>query len=112
MTTWLGGNYPTVWKAAVAGEAVTDLVDQYTLSDGNVRRAASLGGSPYTDDRIAEYRAESPITYASKVKAPTLILADVGDWRGTVERWCRVSPSVEGNGVSHQRLCDPVPGRL
>jgi len=40
----------------------------------------------YVGDRIAEYRAEPPITYASKVKAPTLLLADVGDWRVTVTR--------------------------
>jgi len=112
MTTWLLGNYPTVWKAAVAGAAVTDLVDQYTLSDGNVRRAASLGGSPYTDDRIAEYRAESPITYASKVKAPTLILADVGDWRVTVTQSYRFSHALKDNGVTTQFFAYPVPGHF
>ena len=29
MTSWLIGNYPEVWKVAVAGAPVTDLVDQY-----------------------------------------------------------------------------------
>jgi dipeptidyl aminopeptidase/acylaminoacyl peptidase len=112
MTTWLLGNYPTVWKAAVAGAPVTDLVDQYTLSDGNVLRAASLGGSPYTEDRIAEYRAESPITYASKVKAPTLLLADVGDWRVTVTQSYRFSHALRDNGVTTQFFAYPVPGHF
>jgi dipeptidyl aminopeptidase/acylaminoacyl peptidase len=112
MTTWLLGNYPSVWKAAVAGAPVTDLVDQYTLSDGNVLRAASLGGSPYTEDRIAEYRAESPITYASKVKAPTLLLADVGDWRVTVTQSYRFSHALRDNGVTTQFFAYPVPGHF
>ena len=49
MTTWLLGNYPDVWKAGVAGAAVTSTMDQYDLGDSNVRRASGLGGSPYTD---------------------------------------------------------------
>jgi dipeptidyl aminopeptidase/acylaminoacyl peptidase len=101
-----------VWKAAVAGAAVTDLVDQYSLSDGNVRRAAFLGGSPFTEDRIAEYRAESPITYAAQVKAPTLILADVGDWRVTVTQSYRFSHALKDNGVTTQFFAYPVPGHF
>ncbi|MCX6928113.1 MAG: prolyl oligopeptidase family serine peptidase, partial [Verrucomicrobia bacterium] len=36
MTAWLIGHH-TFWKAAVAGAAVTDLTDEYCLSDGNVQ---------------------------------------------------------------------------
>ena len=42
MTTWLLGHFP-VWKAAIAGAAVTDLVDQYTFGDSNVRRRREAG---------------------------------------------------------------------
>ncbi|HKB90187.1 MAG TPA: prolyl oligopeptidase family serine peptidase, partial [Opitutaceae bacterium] len=110
MTTWLLGNYPTVWKAAVAGAAVTDLVDQYTLSDTNVRRGVALGGSPYTDDRIALYRTQSPITYASKVRTPTLILADAGDWRVTVTQSYKFYHALKDNGVETRFFAYPVPG--
>jgi len=82
MTTWLLGNYPTRWKAAVAGAAVTDWLDQYDYGDANVRRGTAFGGSPYTDPkRLQAYRDQSPITYAVNIKAPTLILSDTGDYR-------------------------------
>jgi len=59
MTTWLLGNYPERWKAAVAGAAVTDWMDQYNLGDANVRRGSAMGGSPYTDaKRIGSYAAQ------------------------------------------------------
>ena len=45
MTTWLIGHYD-VWKAAVAGAAVTDLVHEYNFSDGNITQRYSFGGSP------------------------------------------------------------------
>ena len=58
MTTWLLGAYPTVWRAGVAGAPVTDLVDQYTLSDNNVMRAAAYGPSPFVGDNLKAYAAE------------------------------------------------------
>jgi dipeptidyl aminopeptidase/acylaminoacyl peptidase len=79
MTSWMIGNYPAVWKAAVAGAPVTDLVDQYSLSDNNVERVEHYGPSPFVGDNLKSYAVQSPITYAWRVKAPTLIMSDVGD---------------------------------
>ena len=112
MTSWLIGNYPTVWKVAVAGAPVTDLVDQYTLSDTNVRRAAALGGSPYTNDRMKLYREQSPITYAPLAKAPTLIMSDVGDWRVTTTQAYKLYHALRDNGVTTQFIAYPVPGHF
>jgi dipeptidyl aminopeptidase/acylaminoacyl peptidase len=42
MTIWLLGHYGG-WKAAIAGAAVTDWVDQYDLSDFNLRVADGFG---------------------------------------------------------------------
>ena len=78
MTTWMLGHY-NIWKVAVAGAAVTDQLDQQMLGDGaNYRGANSPWVSAEAMNRIHE---QSPITYASKMKAPTLVLSDVGDFR-------------------------------
>jgi len=80
MTVWLAGHYGG-WKAAMAGAAVTDWVDQYDLGDGNVNVANAIGGSPWVGDNMKGYIAQSPITNANKITAPTLILANTQDPR-------------------------------
>jgi dipeptidyl aminopeptidase/acylaminoacyl peptidase len=110
MTSWLIGNYPAVWKAAVAGAPVTDLVDQYTLSDNNVQRAAGYGPSPFVGDNIKAYAAQSPISYAWRVKAPTLIMSDVGDWRVTTTQAYKLFHALQDNRVPVKFIAFPVPG--
>ena len=111
MTTWLTGNYPGQWKAAVAGAAVTDWLDQYNYGDANVRRASAFGGSPYTDQkRLDAYREQSPITYASKIKAPTLILSDTGDYRVPITQSFQLYHVLTDNGVTTQFIAYPVTG--
>ncbi len=110
MTSWLIGNYPTMWRAAVAGAPVTDLVDQYTLSDNNVRRSALYGPSPFVGDNLKSYEAQSPITYAWRAKAPTLIMSDVGDWRVTTTQAYKLYHALKDNHVPVKFIAFPVPG--
>jgi len=110
MTSWLIGNYPTVWKAAVAGAPVTDIIDQYTLSDNNIERAAGYGPSPFVGDRMKEYQAQSPISYAWRVKAPTLIMSDVGDWRVTITSAYKLFHALKDNNIPVKFIAYPVPG--
>ena len=111
MTTWLLGNYPEKWKAAVAGAAVTDWLDQYNYGDANVRRGSAFGGSPYTDaKRMQAYREQSPIYYASKIQAPTLILSDTGDFRVPITQSFQLYHALVDNGVPTQFIAYPVTG--
>jgi dipeptidyl aminopeptidase/acylaminoacyl peptidase len=110
MTSWMIGNYPAVWKAAVAGAPVTDLVDQYSLSDNNVERVAHYGPSPFVGDNLKSYAVQSPITYAWRVKAPTLIMSDVGDWRVTTTQAYKLFHALKDNGVTVKFVAFPVPG--
>ncbi len=110
MTSWLIGNYPTTWKAAVAGAPVTDIVDQYTLSDNNVQRASGYGPSPFVGDNMKSYTVQSPITYAWRVKAPTLIMSDVGDWRVTTTQAYKLFHALKDNNVPVKFIAYPVPG--
>ncbi|HEX7421295.1 MAG TPA: S9 family peptidase [Thermoanaerobaculia bacterium] len=110
MTSWMIGHYPTLFKAAVAGAAVNNLVDQYTLGDANVARAYAMGGSPYVGDNMKKYIDQSPITYASKVKTPTLILSDLGDVRVPVTQSFQMYHALKDNNVPVKFIAYPVSG--
>jgi dipeptidyl aminopeptidase/acylaminoacyl peptidase len=78
MTTWLTGHYDA-WKAAVSGAALTDWVMDYTISYYQMGDVYFFGGSPWSEKYREIWREQSPIQYAQHVKAPTLIMGDVGD---------------------------------
>lgn len=110
MTSWMIGAYPGVWKAAVAGAPVTDLVDQYTLSDNNIGRASGYGPSPFVGDGMKLYAEESPIMHAYKARTPTLIMSDVGDWRVTTTQAYKLFHALRDNNVPVKFIAFPVPG--
>ncbi len=108
MTVWLAGHYGG-WKAAVAGAAVTDWMDQYNLSDGNIARATAIGGSPYIGDNMKKYIAQSPITEAKNIKAPTLILANTGDPRVPISQSYKLYHTLIDNGTVTKFIGWPIP---
>jgi len=106
MTTWMTGHYPELWKCAVTGASVTNEVDQHNFSD-----SAGGGGSPYTSPQAMERAlAQSPISMASKVKAPTLILHDTGDYRVAITESFEWFHALRENGVTAQFIAYPVYG--
>ena len=109
MTAWLLGHYH-IWKAAVSGAAVTDLVQEYALSDNNVTERFSLGGPPWSEQLLQAYRAQSPISYARDITAPTLILADTGDVRVPISESYLLYHALKDSGVPVQFFAYPVPG--
>jgi dipeptidyl aminopeptidase/acylaminoacyl peptidase len=111
MTSWLIGHY-NLWKAAVAGAPVTDLYDEYNLSDGNVTGRYSFKGSPYVGDNLKDYRAQSPITYWSNIKTPTLLLHDTGDARVTITQSYSLFHALKDNGVEVKFFAYPVGGHF
>jgi dipeptidyl aminopeptidase/acylaminoacyl peptidase len=109
MTSWLIGHY-SIWKAAMAGAPVTDLYDEYNLSDGNVTTRYSFKGSPFVGDNLKDYRAQSPITYAANIKTPTLILHDTGDARVTITQSYQLFHALKDNNVPVKFFAYPVSG--
>lgn len=108
MTVWLAGHYGG-WKAAVAGAAVTDWVDQYNIGDNNVGRGNAIGGSPWVGDNMKKYIAQSPITEARNIKAPTLILANTGDPRVPVTQSYKLYHTLVDNGTVTKFIGWPIP---
>ena len=86
-------------------------MDQYNFGDANVRRGAAFGGSPYTDPaRMRAYIDQSPITYGPKMRTPTLILTDTGDYRVTPTQSYRLYHVLRDNGVPVKFFAYPVAG--
>lgn len=110
MTTWLLGHY-SGWRVAVSGAAVTDWLDQYNLGDANVRRAAAFGGSPWTDaKRMQAYIEQSPISYASKMRTPTLVMSNTQDFRVTPTQSYKLYHALKDNGVPTKFIAYPIYG--
>ena len=99
MTSWLIGNYPTEWRAAVAGAPVTSWEDMYNFGDTNIGIRYTLGGSPWTDNRMQSYRAQSPITYATKIRTPTLVMSNMEDFRVPPTQAFALYRAMKDNGV-------------
>jgi dipeptidyl aminopeptidase/acylaminoacyl peptidase len=109
MTSWLIG-HAQFWKTAIAGAPVTNLLDQYTLSDANVARASSIGGSPYTGDWMKHWVEQSPITYYEKMITPTLVMQDVGDYRVTITQGYELYHALKDRGVRTEFYAYPIGG--
>jgi dipeptidyl aminopeptidase/acylaminoacyl peptidase len=110
MTTWLLGHF-SGWRVAVSGAAVTDWLDQYNLGDANVRRAGAFGGSPWTDaKRMQAYIDQSPITYASKMRTPTLVMSNTQDFRVTPTQSYKLYHALKDNGVPTKFIAYPIYG--
>jgi dipeptidyl aminopeptidase/acylaminoacyl peptidase len=111
MTTWLAGHYP-VWKAAVAGAPLTDWIEMYDLSDGNVTTVAQTGASPYIGDGMAINRRQSPSSAINKITAPTLILCDTGDFRVPIAQSFGLYRALVDNHVKAEFYAIPVGGHF
>lgn len=111
MTTWLAGHYP-VWKVAVAGAAVTDWVEMYDLSDGNVTQSEATGASPYVGDGMAINRRQSPSSAMTKIRAPTLIMCDTGDFRVPITQSFGLYRALKDNHVTTEFFAIPVGGHF
>ena len=111
MTTWLIGNYPNGWRAAMAGAPVTDLIDDYNLSDFNVLGRNRFGGSPWASAELMRAHIDqSPISYAANIRTPTLILQNMGDYRVTPTQALKLYHALKDNGVETQLIGYPLTG--
>lgn len=111
MTTWLAGHYP-VWKAAVAGAAVTDWVQMYDLSDGNVTQSEATGASPYLGNGMAANRRQSPSSAMTNIKAPTLIMCNTGDFRVPITQSFGLYRALMDNHVTTEFYAIPTGGHF
>ena len=108
MTDWLSSRYPQVWKAAVSGAALNDWVMDYTVAYYQQGDTYFFGGSPWTTRYQQIWRSQSPIAHAQQVKAPTLIMGDVGDPNVPLVNSYEWYHALRDNGVEVQFFAYPA----
>jgi dipeptidyl aminopeptidase/acylaminoacyl peptidase len=109
MASWLIG-HSHIWKAAVSGAAVNSMTEEYNLSDANVTWRFGFGGSPWKKEYAKAYAEQSPISYASAITTPTLILHDTGDPRVPITSSYAMYHALKDNGVPVKFIAIPIPG--
>ena len=107
MTSWLISHYHN-WKAAVSGAAGNSRVDRYSLSVEGVLMRYRWGGSPWKKEYAKAYAEQSPITYASDITTPTLILHDTGDPNVSITDAYLLYHALKDNGVTVKFIAIPV----
>jgi dipeptidyl aminopeptidase/acylaminoacyl peptidase len=107
MTSWLVG-HTHQFKAAVAQNAVTDMNMMYGLSDLRSWTTWELGGLPW--EQPERYAKHSPLTYANKVKTPTLILHARDDRRCPLPMGKAFHQALLANNVPTQMVIYPNEG--
>jgi dipeptidyl aminopeptidase/acylaminoacyl peptidase len=78
LTSWII-TQTTKFNAAYMAAGVTDLITEYALTDEPSFLIGYFNSAPYDNPEI--YRKNSPITYASQVKTPVLIVHGENDLR-------------------------------
>jgi len=112
MTSWLI-THDTRWRAALAGAPVTSLLGVATMSDVNSYAPALLRGDPWSDPAVmTRTLEESPLTYADRVKTPTLIVTDAGDQRVPTPLAYEFYHAVRATGTPAELLVYPVNGHF
>ncbi len=99
MTVWLIG-HETIWKAAMAGAAPTDLSVDYAIGEYNVLGGYFTGG-PLWESRAMHqtYIDQSPLSYAWNMKTPTLIMSTIYDTTVPVVHSYELYHALRGRGV-------------
>lgn len=108
MTSWLIGNYPNIWKAAVSGAALNDWVMDYTIAYYQKGDLYFFGGSPWVKKYWKIWRNQSPIAFATHVKVPTLIMGDAGDPNVPIVNSYEMFHALRDNGVTVRFYVYPV----
>ena len=66
------------------------------------------GGSPWKKEYTKAYEVQSPITYASEITTPTLILHDTGDPNVSIADAYLLYHALKDNGVTVKFIAIPV----
>ena len=106
MTSWIISHHPNMFKSAIVERALLNWETMVGTSDIGI-------GFPEMyllddmDKNISLYRKKSPITYASNIKTPTLILHSQEDYRCPIEQAEQLFSNLKRRGIKTAMLRFP-----
>jgi dipeptidyl aminopeptidase/acylaminoacyl peptidase len=111
LTSWMIGHYQ-IWKCAVTGAAVNDLVVDYTIADDIDAARLAFDDSPFVGNELPAWQRQSPITYFKNIHTPLLLLGNVYDVRVPIVEQYEMYHALRDNGVPVQFFAYPSGGHL
>jgi dipeptidyl aminopeptidase/acylaminoacyl peptidase len=99
MTNWLITQYPDRFAAAIPGAGIVNWVSDYGTADIAVTKETEFLGYPWEERARNIMIKQSPLTYAGRVKAPTLFVHGEVDQRVPYEEAEQMYTALKKIGV-------------
>ena len=99
MTNWLITQYPDRFAAAISGAGIVNWVSDYGTADIARTKETEFYGTPWDSTGRTTMIRQSPLTYANRVKAPTLFINGEIDQRVPYSEAEQFFVALKKNGV-------------
>ena len=99
MTNWLITQYPDRFAAAVSGAGISNWISDYGTADIFRTKETEFFGPPWDEAARARMVKQSPLTYAGRVRTPTLFVHGEVDQRVPYEEAEQMYFALKRRGV-------------
>jgi dipeptidyl aminopeptidase/acylaminoacyl peptidase len=99
MTNWLITQYPDRFAAAVSGAGISNWISDYGTADIFRTKETEFFGPPWDEAARARMIKQSPLTYAGRVRTPTLFVHGEVDQRVPYEEGEQMYFALKRRGV-------------
>jgi dipeptidyl aminopeptidase/acylaminoacyl peptidase len=99
MTNWLITQYPDRFAAAIPGAGIVNWMSDYGTADVARTKETEFLGTPWEERARAVMIRQSPLTYAGRVKTPTLFINGEIDQRVPYSEAEQMYVALKKNGV-------------
>lgn len=99
MTNWLITQYPDRFAAAITGAGISNWISDYGTADIYRTKETEFFGTPWDDAARERMIKQSPLTFAGRVKTPTLFVHGEVDQRVPYEEGEQMYFALKRRGV-------------
>lgn len=99
MTDWLITQYPDQFAAAIAGAGISDWMSDYGTADIYRTKETEFFGPPWDPAARERMIRQSPLTYADRVKTPTMFVGGEVDQRVPIDQSEEMYFALKRRGV-------------